>query len=80
MGFHKVLARYSPAEVDSVIHENWALVEAVEIGEPEIARRIIQQHIRMAGHLLLQKFFDQDELSVSEQEEERMEEFWKAVE
>lgn len=80
MGFHKVLARYSPAEVDNVIRAHWALVEAIEIGEPEIARRTIQQHIRMAGHLFLQKFFDQDGLSVSEQEEERMEEFWKAVE
>ncbi len=55
-------------------------MEEIEIGEPEIARRIIQQHVRMAGYFFLQKFFDQDALSASEQEEERMEELWKAVE
>ena len=80
MGFHVVLSRYSPTEVDNLIQEHWALVEAIEAGEPEEARRIVQQHIRMAGHLFLQKFFDKDALSVSGQEEERMEEFWKAAE
>lgn len=79
MGFHVVLSRYSPAEVDNLNRDHWALVEAIEAGEPQQARRIVQRHIRVAGQLFIEKYFDQGASPASGQEEELMQEFWKAV-
>jgi len=80
MGFHIVLSRYSLSEIENLIRQHSLLLDAIEAGKPAEARRVVQQHIRWGGSLFLQKFFGHDELALAEEDEARIERFWKVLE
>lgn len=79
MGFHIVLSRYSPSEIENLIRQHRLLLDAIEAGAPSQARQVIQQHIRWGGSLFLKKFFSDEELDLSADDKGRIERFWKVL-
>ncbi len=79
MGFHIVLSRYSPSEIENLIRQHSLLLDAIEAGDPLQARQVIQEHIRWGGAQFLKKFFSDTDLDFSEDEKERIDRFWKVL-
>ncbi len=79
MGFHIVLSRYSLSQIEDLIRQHSLLLDAIEAGKSSEAKRVVQEHIRWGGSLFLQKFFSQAELTLAEEDEHRIERFWKVL-
>jgi DNA-binding GntR family transcriptional regulator len=79
LGFLAVLPKYAPAEVESLIAGHEALLAAIEARDPDRARRIVEDHVRTAGRLFLEKFFASDHDAGGAAEAERMKRFWNAA-
>jgi DNA-binding GntR family transcriptional regulator len=79
MGFHIVLSRYSLSEIENLIRQHSRLLDAIEAGQSAEARLVVQEHIRWGGSLFLQKFFGADELALADDDEARIDGFWKGL-
>lgn len=78
LGFLVVLPKYTPAEVASMVAAHEALLAAIEAQDSDLARRIVEDHIRTAGRLFVEKYFA-GESTAGDGAKQGINRFWAAV-
>jgi DNA-binding GntR family transcriptional regulator len=81
LGFLAVLPKYAADEVACMIAAHEALLAAIEARDPDLARRIVEDHIRTAARLFVEKYFDGEPASGKdgEQSQQGIKRLWAAV-
>ncbi len=78
LGFLVVLPMYTSGEIESMVAAHEALLGAIEAQDSDLARRIVESHIRNAGRLFAEKYFA-GWPAAKEGVEQDIDRFWAAV-